>query len=140
MLTGRQRHCNGGCDAEKSLLCVMKQKGPALIPRPLAGRSCPSCWLRALPSIMRSNERQGDSSSQALHGVYMDAMRPKSHAGSVSHPRLWDVRRGQSPQAVNPKETLNFRSLRPTLEAPFPRWEHLVLGMPCLILIHMQSS
>ena len=40
-----------------------------------------------------------------------DVVRLKSHAGSVSHPRMWDVRRGQSPQAVNPKETLNFRSL-----------------------------
>ena len=39
------------------------------------------------------------------------AERPKSHVGSVSHPRMWDVRRGQSQQAVNPKETLNFRSL-----------------------------
>ena len=45
---------------------------------------------------------------------YMDAVRPKSHASSVSHPRLWDVRRGQSQQAVSPKETLNFRSLRPS--------------------------
>ena len=69
-----------------------------------------------------------------------DAMRPNSHVGSVSHPRLWDVRRAQCEQAVSDNKTLNFRSLRPTLEAPFPRWEHLVLGMPCLILIHMQSS
>ena len=42
---------------------------------------------------------------------YMDAVRSKSHASSVSHPRLWHVRRGQSQQAVNPNETLNFRSL-----------------------------
>ena len=42
---------------------------------------------------------------------YMDAMRPKSHVGSVSHPRLWDVRRAQSEQAVSENKTLNFRSL-----------------------------
>lgn len=71
---------------------------------------------------------------------YMDVVRPKSHAGSVSHRRMWDVRRAQSEQAVSDNKTWNFRSLRPTLEAPFPRWECLVLGMPCLILIHMQSS
>ena len=37
---------------------------------------------------------------------YMDAVRPKSHASSVSHPRLWDVRRGQSQQAVFPRDLL----------------------------------
>ena len=42
---------------------------------------------------------------------YMDAVRPKSHAGSVSHRRMWDVRRAQSEHVVNPNETLNFRSL-----------------------------
>ena len=69
-----------------------------------------------------------------------DAMRPKSHVGSVSHPRLWDVRRAQSEQAVSDNKTLNFRSPRPKVEAPFPHWERLVLGMPCLMLTHMQSS
>lgn len=39
---------------------------------------------------------------------YMDAVRPKSHAGSVSHRRMWDVRRGQSQQTIKPNETLNF--------------------------------
>lgn len=40
-----------------------------------------------------------------------DVMRPRSHVGSVSHPRLWDVRRAQPELAVNCSETLNFRSL-----------------------------
>ena len=40
-----------------------------------------------------------------------DAVSLKSHVGNVSHLRLWDVRRAQSDQAVNPKETLKFRSL-----------------------------
>ena len=40
-----------------------------------------------------------------------DAMRPKSHVGSVSHPRLWDVRRAQSEQTVSDNKTLKFRSL-----------------------------
>ena len=39
-----------------------------------------------------------------------DAVSLKSHVGSVSHLRLWDVRRAQSEQVVNPNETLNFRS------------------------------
>lgn len=69
-----------------------------------------------------------------------DAMRPKSHVGSVSHPRLWDVRRAQSEQAVSDNKSLKFRSLRPKVEASFPHWECLVLGMPCLMLTHMQSS
>ena len=43
-----------------------------------------------------------------------DAMRPKSHVGSVSHPRLWDVRRAQSEQIVSDNKTWNFRSLRPS--------------------------
>ena len=34
-----------------------------------------------------------------------------SHMGPVFHRRMWDVRRAQSEQAVNPCETLNFRSL-----------------------------
>ena len=71
---------------------------------------------------------------------WKDAVRPKSHASSVSHPRLWDVRRAQSEQEVNPNETLNFRSPRPKLNAPFLQWERLVLAMPCLMLTHMQSS
>ena len=71
---------------------------------------------------------------------YMDAVRPKSHASSVSHPRMWDVRKAQSEQAVSDNKSLNFRSPRPKLEVPFPHWEHLVLGMPCLMLTHMQSS
>ena len=69
-----------------------------------------------------------------------DAVRPKSHVGSLSHPRLWDVRRAQSEQAVIDNKTWNLRSLRPKVEAPFPHWECLVLGMPCLMLTHMQSS
>ena len=69
-----------------------------------------------------------------------DVMRPRSHVGSVSHPRLWDVRRAQSEQAVSENQTLNFRSPRPKVEAPFPHWERLILGMPCLMLTHMQSS
>ena len=69
-----------------------------------------------------------------------DALRLKSHAGSVSHPRMCDVRRAKSEQAVSDNKTWNFRSLRPKVEAPFPHWEHLVLGMPCLMLTHMQSS
>ena len=69
-----------------------------------------------------------------------DAVRPKSHVGSVSHPILWDVRRAQSEQAVSDNRSLNFRSLRPKVEAPFLHWERLVLGMPCLMLTHMQSS
>ena len=40
-----------------------------------------------------------------------DVVRPRSHVGSVSHPRLWDVRRAQPELAVNCSETLNFRSL-----------------------------
>ena len=71
---------------------------------------------------------------------YMDAVRPKSHAGSVSHRRMWDVRRAQCEQVVSDNKTWNFRSLRPKVEAPFPHWECLVLGMPCLMLTHMQSS
>ena len=67
-----------------------------------------------------------------------DAMRPKSHVGSVSHPRLWDVRRAQSEQIVSDNKTLIFRSLRPKVEAPFLHC--LVLGLPCLMLTHMQSS
>ena len=51
-----------------------------------------------------------------------DVVRPKSHVGSVSHPRLWDVRRAQSEQAVSDNKTLNFRSLRPKVEASFPHW------------------
>ncbi len=43
-----------------------------------------------------------------------DAMRPKSHVGSVSHPRLWDVRRAQSEQIVSDNKTWNFRSLKPS--------------------------
>ena len=39
------------------------------------------------------------------------AERPKSHVGSVSHPRLWDVRRAQSEQIVSDNKTWNFRSL-----------------------------
>ena len=69
---------------------------------------------------------------------HKDAMRPKSHMGSVSHPRLWDVRRAQSEQIVSDNKTWNFRSLRPKVEAPFLHC--LVLGMPCLMLTHMQSS
>ena len=34
--------------------------------------------------------------------------------GSVSHPRLWDVRRAQSEQAVSDNKAWNFRSLRPS--------------------------
>ena len=67
-----------------------------------------------------------------------DVVRLKSHAGSVSHPRLWDVRRAHSEQAVSENKTLNFRSLRPKVEAPFLHC--LVLGMPCLMLTHMQNS
>ena len=40
-----------------------------------------------------------------------DAVSLKSHVGSVSHLRLWDVRRAQPELAVNCSETLNFRSL-----------------------------
>jgi len=67
-----------------------------------------------------------------------DVVRLKSHVGSVSHPRLWDVRRAKSEQAVSDNKTWNFRSLRPKVEAPFLHC--LVLGMPCLMLTHMQSS
>ena len=116
MVTGGQRHCNGGCDAEKNLLWLMKQKGQALIPRPLAGRSCPSCWLKALPGavgwkIVGCQIKDKGTAAPRLCMGCKDAVRPKSHVGSVSHPRMWDVRRGQSQQAVNPNETLNFRSL-----------------------------
>ena len=116
MLTGRQRHWDGGCDAEKSLLCLTKQKGQALIPRPLAGRSCPSCWLRALHGAVGWRFVCGqmkDNGAAALRLCMRNrgAERPKSHVGSVSHPRLWDVRRAQSEKAVNPNETLNIRSL-----------------------------
>ena len=113
MLTVRQRHWDGDCDAEKSLLCVMKQKGQALIPRPLAGRSCPSCWLRALPGavgwkiVVCQIKDKGTAAPRLCMG-YMDAVRPKSHVGSVSHRRMWDVRRGQSQQTIKPNETLNF--------------------------------
>ena len=43
---------------------------------------------------------------------YRGAVSLKSHVGSVSHPRLWDVRRAQSEQAVSDNKTLNFRSPR----------------------------
>ena len=43
-----------------------------------------------------------------------DVVRLKSHAGSVSHPRMWDVRRAQSEQIVSDNTTWNFRSLRPS--------------------------
>ena len=68
-----------------------------------------------------------------------DAMRPKSWLGCLSF-GLWDVRRAQSEQAVSDNKTWNCRSLRPKVEAPFPHWECLVLGMLCLMLTHMQSS
>ena len=116
MLTGRHRHWDGGCDAEKSLLCLTNQKGQALIPRPLAGRSCPSCWLRALPGavgwkIAGCQIKDKGTAALRLCMGYMDAVRPKSHVGSVSHPRVWDVRSAQPELAVNCSETLNFRSL-----------------------------
>ena len=66
-----------------------------------------------------------------------DAMRPKSWLGCLSC-GLWDVRRPQSEQAVSDNKSLKFRSLRPKVEAPFLHC--LVLGMPCLMLTHMQSS
>ena len=113
MLTGRQRHWDGGCDAEETLLCLMKQKGQALIARPLTGRSCPSCWLRALHGAVGWRFVCGQMKDKAAAAPRpctgcKDAVRPKSHVGSVSHRRMWDVRRGQSQQTINPNETLNF--------------------------------
>ena len=52
MITGRQRHCAGGCDAENSILCPMRQKGQALMPRPLEGRSCPLCRVETIPGAV----------------------------------------------------------------------------------------
>jgi len=40
-----------------------------------------------------------------------DAVRCKSHVGSVSHRRMWDVRRAQPELAVNPKETSDLSVL-----------------------------
>ena len=43
--------------------------------------------------------------------VCKDAVKFMSHVCPVSHSRMWDVRKAQSVQAINPTETLNFRSL-----------------------------
>ena len=85
-----------------------------------------------------SNERQGAASPRLCTGC-KNVMRPKSCVGCLSC-GLWDVRRAQSEQAVSDNKTLNFRSLRPKVEASFPHWECLILAMPCLMLAHMQSS
>ena len=97
----RQRHWHGGSDAKKILLCLKKQTGQALIPRPLAGRSCLSCCLRALPgtvgwrSVGCLMKDMGTEDPRLCMGC-KDGVRFMSHMGPVSHRRMWVVSRAQS--------------------------------------------
>ena len=52
---------------------------------------------------------QGTAAARLCMGC-KDAVRPKSHVGSVSHARMWDVRGAQSEQAVNHNRTLNSQA------------------------------
>ena len=45
-----------------------------------------------------------------------DVVRLKSHVGSVSHRRIWDVRRAQPELAVNPKETSDLSVLESSFD------------------------
>ena len=58
-----------------------------------------------------------------------DAMRPKSHVGSVSHPRMWDVRRAQPELAVNPKETSDLS----VLESSFDHYPTVVCPLCSMV-------
>ena len=69
-------------------------------------------WGNVLEFCMMLNERHGDRRSQALHVVQgrCEVHVPYETYVSLQDVRR-DVRRAQSEQAVNPCETLNFRSL-----------------------------
>ena len=71
----------------REILSLMLAQGPS--------------WGSGMEVCMRSNENKGTAAPRLCMGC-KDVVRPKSHVGSMSHPRLWDVRRAESELAVKP--------------------------------------